>query len=291
MYTLSAQDGDQQRDSADTVAAVGYAYDTIALLYDTEYEQVTGDIEMYKSIAAQTTGAILELACGSGRVLAALAGEGHTPLVGLDLSQPMLDLAKTRIRKRRVSAANMDAGEIHLVQADMRRFDMPTLLPGVASGGFGLIFIAINSFLHLPTPEDQIACLSTVRRHLAPGGTFVIDVFNPEMKDSFPSDGRLELLGSFTNPATGNRVLRFSSTTEDRTTQSRSYLHIYDEMLPDKNITRLIAEFSLRYIYRYEMALLLDKAGLGVEALYGSHDFDDYAGNSDHMIFVCKAKY
>ena len=185
----------------------------------------------------------------------------------------------------------MDAGAIHLVQADMRRFDMPTLLPGVAAGGFGLIYIAINSFLHLPTTEDQIACLTTLRRHLAPGGTFVVDVFNPETKETYPADGRLELLGSFTNPTTGNRVLRFSSTTEDRTTQSRNYLHIYDEMQPDSTIKRLVAEFGLRYIYRYEMAMLLDKAGLGIEALYGSHDFDDYTGSSDHMIFICKQKY
>jgi hypothetical protein len=45
---------------------------------------------------------------------------------------------------------------------------------------------------------------------------------------------------------------------------------------------------SLRYSYRYELELLLDKAGLSVEELYGSYDFEDYGTDSSRLIFVCR---
>src|SRR5205814_410555 len=81
---------------------------------------------------------VLELACGSGRVLRALAAAGHI-CTGVDASPAMLDLA------RRHSAAQ-DV-HIHLVQARME-----ALPPDL--GPFDLALCVLNSFAYLPTQAD-----------------------------------------------------------------------------------------------------------------------------------------
>ena len=60
-------------------------YDTIAPFYDIEHAQFSEDLDMYQNFAELCGGAILELACGSGRVLLALARDGYT-VTGVDSS-------------------------------------------------------------------------------------------------------------------------------------------------------------------------------------------------------------
>ena len=56
----------------------------------------------------------------------------------------------------------------------MRNFDLDRK--------FALIFIARNSLLHLHSTEDLLAAFAAVRRHMAPGGIFAFDVFNPNVR-------------------------------------------------------------------------------------------------------------
>jgi hypothetical protein len=155
---------------------------------------------------------------------------------------------------------------------------------------FDFIFIPLNSFQHLLSQSDQLACLGAVRRHLAPAGLFILSVVNAEDKDSYPADGRVELFRQFKNPDTGNHVQVFLSTVAEPQLQVRHYTYFYDEIQPDGTVKRTLAEMSLRYSYRYELELLLDKSGFAVEELYGSYDFEDYTAGSSRLIFVCRRK-
>ena len=47
---------------------------------------------------------------------------------------------------------------------------------------FGLVYCPARAFLHLLEPEDHIACLQAVRRHLRPGGRFAVSFFVPSMR-------------------------------------------------------------------------------------------------------------
>jgi hypothetical protein len=136
--------------------------------------------------------------------------------------------------------------------------------------------------------SDQLAFLKAVRRHLAPAGLFIIDSFNPEDKESYPADGRLELNTAFPNPLTGGTVYVFLSTTANPAEQQRHYTYFYDDTASDGSVRRSVTRFSLRYTYRYEMELLLDKAGFTLEDLYGSYEFDEYSTGSGKLIYVCR---
>ncbi|HLG78980.1 MAG TPA: class I SAM-dependent methyltransferase, partial [Ktedonobacteraceae bacterium] len=78
-------------------------YDSIAPFYDIEHAQFGEDLDMYRNFAELCGGKILELACGSGRLLLPLAREGYT-LTGVDTSAAMLELAQRALEEAGVSA-------------------------------------------------------------------------------------------------------------------------------------------------------------------------------------------
>ena len=51
---------------------------------------------------------------------------------------------------------------------------------------------------------------------------------------------------------------------------------------------RTVFPFSIRYLFRSELELLLRHAGFEIEAIYGSHDLDEFAGDSDRLIAVAR---
>ena len=66
---------------------------TIAPFYDLDLQGYDEDIALYRLLAERSTGSVLELGCGTGRVALALADDGHD-VVGVDMSKGMLEIAK-----------------------------------------------------------------------------------------------------------------------------------------------------------------------------------------------------
>ena len=71
-------------------------FDRLAPFYDWEHEGYLDDLPLYPGLADRVGGPILEVACGSGRLLLPLARVGYE-LVGLDSSEPMLGLLEARL--------------------------------------------------------------------------------------------------------------------------------------------------------------------------------------------------
>lgn len=248
-------------------------FDRFARFYDLDYEPFQDDVALYLGFAERTGGPLLELGCGTGRLALPLAEAGFE-VTGVDMSPRMLDVARAK-----VEAAGL-GDRITLLEADMRDVQLPQQ--------YRLAFIAINSFMHLTTTEDQMAALQTWRRLLLPGGLLVIDVDNPDPRHLLEADGRLDLQGRWFDPETGATVLKHMSRTLDAARQLQHVLFIYDEVFPDGQMRRTLAPFQARYLYRFEGELLLDKAGFTPERVYGSYDLDPYGSDSERMIFVAR---
>ena len=107
---------------------------------------------------APTGAGILELACGTGRVTLPLAAAGFE-ITGLDIDPAALSLAR---HGRGPSAWPL------LVAADMRRFALRCR--------FAAVIVPYNSFQLLTDTAAVAACLGAVADHLAPGGTFGLEV-------------------------------------------------------------------------------------------------------------------
>ena len=132
-----------------------------ALMYDESMSDWPGEIDYYFKLAnavREKGQAVLDIACGTGRVALRLAQTGAR-VVGMDLAADMLAVAQQK---------TLDLPNVRWIQGDMRAFDL--------GERFGLVIIPVHSFQFMLTPQDQMDCLKSIRRHLIPNGLLVVHV-------------------------------------------------------------------------------------------------------------------
>lgn len=247
-------------------------FDRFAKYYDDEHASYTDDIPMWEGFARHVgDDGVLELACGTGRLLVPLARAGAM-LTGIDVSPAMLDVARDK-----VSRASQDA-RVKLVEADMRTYDL--------GRQFGLVMVGLNSLMHLETRQSQREAIETAARHVRVGGRFVIDVFNPD--DGLPDSAQegqvyLHCLKVRTDQS---QLLHFQSLSVDRGEQVVAVTNYYDDVNVDGLVRRHLVPFRLRYLAVGELELLVEQSGLRIEDLYGSYDLEPFRHGSPRIIIV-----
>ena len=135
--------------------------------------------------AQRTGGPILELACGAGRVMRAVACMGFD-IYGIDASRPMLEMGM-RV-KQQLPQEMQD--RMHVIQSDMRSFKLNRMFP--------LIIIPFSSFWYNLDHEGAVACLRSIMSHLTPKGFFLIDAPKSQNSLSFFPDQSKRLGFDFT---------------------------------------------------------------------------------------------
>lgn len=246
-------------------------YREIAQFYDLEFDEFDADVGLYRGYADIVGSPVLELGCGTGRLLVPLAASGLA-VTGVDSSLEMLELARSRVE---------DAGatSVELVHDDMR------LLTSQPSDYFRLVFCAINSFLHLETRHDQLLALNAARRVLNDRGVLIIDVFHPTPAALIAMDDKFSLDGDWCL-ADGTNVNRFSQRRVHPAEQMIDTHFIFDRIDAEGRVTRSQTGYRTRYVHQYEMLGLLDVAGFEIEGVYGSYSLDPLEDSSASMIFV-----
>jgi SAM-dependent methyltransferase len=224
----------------------------LALNYDALYDVMrdpSGDIGFYRGLAQELGGPLLELGCGTGRILLPTAALG-IPCVGLDASPAMLAILRSK----------QPPPNLELVQARMESFDL-------SDRRFRLITCPFRAFQHLLTVDAQLATLANVRRHLAPGGTFAFDVFDPKLAFLVAPEGdeRLEL----TFVRDGVETRRYSRTRVDRASQILEVTFRFDPAPPEQAGPTTV---RLRWFHRYEIEHLLARAGFTDLVIHGGFD-------------------
>lgn len=248
-------------------------YDVYARFYDLDLGEADADLTMIQQFAARCGSPILELACGTGRVLLPLARQGYQ-ITGVDISPAMLELARGKL------AAEHLAERVTLVEQDMRKLEL--------EGRFNLVLIAVNSFMHIPSTNDQLKTLYHIRRHLTPSGLLLLDLFNPDLSRLLDMHGQMALDKVMVDPDTGHRLMRFHADKADLGQQTIDVTFVVDDISVEGHVRRTLFPFTMRYLFRYELELLLRHAGFEIEAIYGSYDLDEYTGESEKMIAVAR---
>lgn len=252
-------------------------YAAVARYYDSEHQDKTDDLELYTELAGDTGGPIFEVACGTGRVMLHLARAGYD-IDGIDIEPAMLDRAR-----RKAEALPDEARQrlgFHL--GDVLKFD--------TERRYALIILSYNALLHFHRQDDQLALLRRLRGWLADDGLLVIDLVNPG--DSFGAQDTDALLleKTFLDADTGHLVMQYSVSSLDRTEQLLRVTWIYDEIGDDGTVKRTFAPVVYRYIFYYELRLLLMLSGFRVDAVYGSAELDPYEDGSERMVVLAKAE-
>lgn len=143
-----------------------------ALYADKDYDAECDLLERIFRRSGQHVGTVLDLGCGTGAHAVRLAQRGYE-VVGVDLSAGMLDAAQRRADRAGPASVTFVRGDIRSVRLD-RQFDA---------------VIGMFAVLGYQTSDEDVArALETVRRHLAPGGRFVFDVwYGPAVEALGPS--------------------------------------------------------------------------------------------------------
>ena len=219
---------------------------------------VEGDTDFYRRLAMETGGPILEVGCGTGRVAAALAGDGHE-VVGVDLSGPMLRLAE---RRREALPADV-AARLSFHRADMRTLDL--------GRAFALIVTPARVFQFMLTTAAQREALAALRTHLRPNGRLVLDLFDPRFDLVVPTAEGTTRGGQVIHPTTGNRVTwAITGRRPDPARQLVVEDWTFREIDGSGKVLRTATEeLTLRWSLRSEMRLLFELVGLEVIAEYG----------------------
>lgn len=247
-------------------------FDAFARYYDADYGGFEDDVPFYRELARRAGGRVLEAMCGTGRLLLPLAQAGLR-VAGVDVSGALLDRARARLD----AAGVLERAE--LIEADIRE--------RAPRGPFALAIVAINSFMHLASADDQLAALGQIHAALRPGGLLAIDLFNPDPRALAEQHGALVLDKRFTLED-GTRVQKFVAQQSDMAEQTSHVTFIYDEIDAEGRVRRGELPFAMRWLYRYELEHLLARAGFAIEAVYGSYELDEYASGAELMLTVAR---
>jgi SAM-dependent methyltransferase len=250
-----------------------------AQLYDTAVPDWPGEIDFYCQMAQSskvTSGGVLEIACGTGRVARQLAKSG-VDVTGLDLSPELLGVA----REKSTGVQNT-----HWVIGDMRSFDLGQT--------FGLAIIPGHSFQFMLTPDDQVSCLECIKRHLSPDGILVVHLDHQDVNwlGSLPrqATGTFSEWRELKHPSTGRRIRTASEWVFEPSTQTATVTTVWEEVGPgDVAVQRWQREpMSLHCVFRFEMEHLLKRTGYKIKAVYGDFYKEALTDESDQMIWVAK---
>lgn len=243
-------------------------YGPIARYYALEQGELNDDLPFFTALARQTGGPVLDLGCGDGRVAEALAALG-LPVTAVDSSPAMLALAHRRVGGRAGSAVAVQQGDLVRLRA---------------GGGFKLAICAAGTFAHVTTTEDQLRALRAIHRSLAPGGRLALVLQNPYQLVVDPPNGELVVQWRGVDPETGNAITKLVTNEADLAEQQLYVSVAYDVTQRDGLMRRYASEFTLRWSYRPELELLLQRAGFSIEAWYGDYEGGGYAGESPLLI-------
>jgi SAM-dependent methyltransferase len=237
------------------------------------------DLPLVLQLAAQADGPILELGCGSGRLLLPLARAGHT-VTGVDLSTEMLDRARARVGQLDTAVQQ----HITLHQADMTTFALPE------NPKFGLAIVPYNTLFHLDTAQ-AVALLRRVKTVLGGNGRLFIDIANPVDIASTPEDALLSLENVLTDPETGELIVHLASNRLNTASQTLHITWIYDVSAPNGGpVHRTVAHGVYHYRYPHQLELLLQDAGFKLLHLWGDYDQSPYDETSDRLLVLAAKK-
>ncbi len=238
-------------------------------LYHAHHNLHMEDLDFWLHLAERQDGPILELGCGTGRVLLPLAEHGYH-VYGMDRDPAMLAYLRESIPARQRAF-------IHIWQADLAQFRL--------NKSFPLILLPCNTFSTL-TLQERNAALSCISQHLAPGGVFAASIPNPRLLAHMPASSAEELEEIFPSPHDGTPV-RVSSAWK-RTRSEFILTWIYERQTGAGQGERIESTVRHRLAPPYEYLKAIAGAGLTVTGTFGDFDRSPYSTDAENWIVVAQ---
>jgi SAM-dependent methyltransferase len=250
-----------------------------AKYYDEAYatKEDLDDRKFYVEVAKANGGPVLELACGTGRILLPIAREGIA-IHGVDNSLPMLNVLQDKLRQEPKDVREL----VSTAHGDIRNFRSNREYP--------LVIIPFRPLQHMYTVEDQVAALQTAAFHLEGGGTLVFDVFYPKF-DSLNSKVGEEVLELVWTPKSDrSKVIRryFRKESVDKINQNFSATFIFRTYQGERLVQEETEALRMSYYTYPHLRAIFLLTGLEIVEEYGSFERTPLDNDAQQMIFVLK---
>jgi len=253
-------------------------YDVLAAYYDIVHDQLTEDLDFVLTLAQEYGGPILELGCGTGRLVLPLVLAGHF-VTGIDNEQSMLDLALQRLNRETEEIQQRAA--LHL--DDIRSFSLPS-----AASNYRLAIFSYNTLLHFQAGEI-VKTLRRVKRCLAKDGLLFVDVANPySIEDDIYEDYPV-LEDRFTNPTTGETVVQMSHSRLDSMRQCLHTTWYFESQEVSEQLSdRVSVEMDYWYQFPHQLELMLQQSGFRLEQVMGDYDRTGFNEESSRLLIFAR---
>jgi len=254
-------------------------YELSAKYYDDAYAVKPDlvDLPFYVDLAKQIGGPILEMGCGTGRVLLPIARMG-IEIHGLDNAPTMLGILRERIQNEPEQVRS----QIALHQGDMRQFR--------GQKKYVLVTIPFRPMQHMYTLEDQVAALKTGAFHLDNDGILALDVFFPkfQLMDVGIGEEMLEL--EWPARSHPGRIVRryFKKDAVDKIHQVFSATFIFRTYDNETLVSEETERIKLSYYAHPQLKALFRLAGLEAVEEYGSFSKTPLDNTAKEMIFLLR---
>jgi SAM-dependent methyltransferase len=239
----------------------------LPILYHAHHHDYKEDIPFWIELAARQGSPILEMGCGTGRVLVQLAQAGYE-MFGLDKDPGMLAVLQENLAPGLREHTLIFSGDFTSFHLDLN---------------FPLIIMPCNTYSTLSTMERQ-ETLESARLHLCPGGVFAASLPNPDLLNELPSRSDPEIEDTFPHHLDGEPV-QVSSAWE-RTSGGFTVHWHYDHLSPDGGVERFSTKVhhNLDSLQTYKAEIR--GAGLQVVDIFGDFKKNPYTSDSPFLILV-----
>jgi SAM-dependent methyltransferase len=231
------------------------------------------DVPFYQQRIPSPQARVLELGCGTGRVLVPLA-EKCRRILGVDVSEAMLALCRRKLAERRLLSSS----------AEVRQGDITDIELGEE---FDLIIAPFRVFQTLETDREVSGYFTAVRDHLSSGGTAILTASRPSrdaerMRREWVADHegfRWEV------PFEGGRV-----TLHDRRPRmDREKLVVYPELVyrryeEDRLVDEAVLKITMRYYYPEELLRLIADQGFLIVNRWGGYAGEPYGEGPELIV-------
>lgn len=237
--------------------------------YHLHHKDELDDLPFWLALAEGLGDPILELGCGTGRLLIPFIQAGYD-VIGLDNDYKALTYLRCQLPKKslvKVKIFHAEMGNYHIAQK------------------FSLIFLACNTLSTLKKSRRQ-KVYSQIHAHLLENGVFAATFPNPAYLVSLPSVGESEIETSFAHPQSGNPV-QVSSGWERSERYITFYWH-YDHLLDDGQVDRETVDINHRLISLEDYQEELLAADLPPIKIYGDFEKSEYRTDSPYLIMIAK---
>jgi SAM-dependent methyltransferase len=243
--------------------------DFIARFYDTIYDQIRHDADhdFFLKKILQADGPVLEVGVGTGRFFIDALQKG-ADIYGIDVSPAMVQVLYQKLPENQHSRVSVQ--DVCTMRTDKK---------------FNLIISPFRVFMHLLSIEQQLQALDSVYESLNPGGTFIFDLFVPDLKKL--SDGIYNVKDFDGEYQLGKRLQRFTTMTADPINQISLVTFILVWQENGENISHSWTT-KLRLYFRYEIEHLLARSKFTDYQIFGNFSEHLLSPDSKEFVIVCK---